>query len=52
MKKNISKNKVQRMRNLVTGDYTSKTSVQSGYKKASDSSKKEGDVFAPSPIIA
>jgi len=45
MKKNISKNKVQRMRNLVTGDYTSKTSVQSGYKKASDSSKKEGDVW-------
>ena len=45
MKKGISKNKVQRMRNLVTGDYTSKTTVQSGYNKASDSKKKEGDVW-------
>jgi len=45
MKKNLSKNKVQRMRNLVTGDYTSKTLAQSGYSKKSNSKKSEGDIW-------
>jgi hypothetical protein len=45
MKKNISKSKVQRMRNLATGNYTSKVSVQSGYEKSSTGRKKEGDVW-------
>lgn len=45
MKKNISKSKVQRMRNLATGNYTSKVSVQSGYTKSSTGRKTEGDVW-------
>ena len=45
MKKNLSKNKVQRMRNLVTGDYTSKTVAQSGYSKTSSTKKIEGDIW-------
>ena len=43
MKKGIKKNAVQRMRNLVTGDYTSKTVAQSGYSKKSSAKKEEGD---------
>jgi len=45
MKKGIKKNAVQRMRNLVTGDYTSKTVAQSGYSKKSSAKKVEGDVW-------
>lgn len=45
MKKGIKKNAVQRMRNLVTGDYTSKTVAQSGYSKKSNSIKSEGDIW-------
>ena len=33
------------MRNLATGNYTSKVSVQSGYAKSSTGRKKEGDVW-------
>ena len=33
MKKGISKNKVQRMRNLVSGNYNAKTKVVSGFTK-------------------
>jgi len=33
------------MRNLVTGDYSGKVSVQSGYGKVSTGRKKEGDVW-------
>lgn len=43
MKKGIKKNTVQRMRNLVTGDYSSKTIIQSGYNKETISKKTEGD---------
>ena len=45
MKKNISKSKVQRMRNLVTGDHTKSISIQSGYGKSEIRKKKEGDVW-------
>tara|TARA_R110001606_G_scaffold190066_2_gene338017 strand:- start:156 stop:743 length:588 start_codon:yes stop_codon:yes gene_type:complete len=45
MKKGIKKSAVQRMRNLVTGDYTSKTLAQSGYSKKSNSKKSEGDIW-------
>jgi len=45
MKKGIKKNAVQRMRNLVTGDYTSKTVAQSGYSKKSSAEKVEGDIW-------
>lgn len=44
MKKAISKNKVQRMRNLVTGDYSKKTTIQSGYS-VSAGKHTEGDVW-------
>jgi len=40
----MDKNKIQRMRNLVTGDYGSKSRVQTGYKKYK-SKKQEGDVW-------
>ena len=40
----MDKAKIQRMRNLVTGDYGSKTHKQSGYKKYKNK-KKEGDVW-------
>jgi hypothetical protein len=33
MKKGISKNKVQRMRNIISGNYSAKGKVQSGYTK-------------------
>jgi len=45
MKKHISKSKVQRMRNLVTGDYTNKTQIRSGYTKESMAKHIEGDVW-------
>lgn len=45
MKKGISKNKVQRMRNLVTGDYSNKTSIQSGYGTKSKTTYSEGDTW-------
>tara|TARA_R110002073_G_scaffold72607_1_gene177887 strand:- start:91 stop:666 length:576 start_codon:yes stop_codon:yes gene_type:complete len=44
MNKGISKNKVQRMRNIVTGDYTSKTNIRSGYTKK-NITRVEGDVW-------
>ena len=40
----MDKNKVQRMRNLVTGDYGSKTKKQTGYKKYNNK-KQEGDIW-------
>tara|TARA_R110000787_G_scaffold51374_5_gene121762 strand:+ start:835 stop:1401 length:567 start_codon:yes stop_codon:yes gene_type:complete len=44
MKKGISKNRVQRMRNLVSGNHNAKSVVRSGYtKKLAD--HKEGDVW-------
>jgi hypothetical protein len=42
--KAISKNKVQRMRNLVTGNYSSKTSIQTGFSTKAKKYK-EGDVW-------
>lgn len=44
MKKGISEKKVQRMRNIITGKYSDKTTVQSGYSK-NTSARKEGDVW-------
>ena len=44
MKKGISKNKVQRMRNLVSGDYSKKTTIQSGFKTKT-TKHVEGDVW-------
>ena len=44
MKKGISKNKVQRMRNLVSGNYNAKTKVVSGFTKTIKEYK-EGDVW-------
>jgi len=44
MKKAIDESKVQRMRNLVSGDYTSKTKIRSGYTKKRIV-RKEGDVW-------
>jgi len=44
MKKAISKNKVQRMRNLVSGNYTKKTTIQSGFNTTT-TKHKEGDVW-------
>ena len=44
MKKALAKNKVQRMRNLVTGDYSKKTTIQSGYS-VSAGKHTEGDVW-------
>ena len=43
MKKGISESKVQRMRNIVKGDYTKSVKTQVGYKKSDK--KKEGDVW-------
>ncbi len=44
MRKSIDENKVQRMRNLVTGDYTKTTYIRSGYttKRAK---RTEGDIW-------
>jgi hypothetical protein len=42
--KKITRNKVQRMRNLVTGDYGAKSQTQSGYRKY-DKKHREGDVW-------
>lgn len=44
MKKGISQSKVQRMRNLVSGDYSSKTKIRSGYS-TKRVVRKEGDVW-------
>lgn len=44
MKKGISKNKVQRMRNLVSGNYGAKSVVRSGYTKRVVEHK-EGDIW-------
>ena len=43
MKKGISESKVQRMRNIVKGDYTKSVKTQVGYKKSDK--KKEGDIW-------
>ncbi len=43
MKKGISESKVQRMRNIVKGDYTKSVNTQVGYKKSDK--KVEGDVW-------
>ena len=37
MKKSISENKVQRMRNIVTKKYNDKTAISTGYKKIKES---------------
>tara|TARA_Y100000401_G_scaffold112595_1_gene112208 strand:- start:389 stop:979 length:591 start_codon:yes stop_codon:yes gene_type:complete len=42
--KKIKQSKVQRMRNLVTGDYTAKTQTRSGYKKYKNK-KVEGEIW-------
>ena len=44
MNKRISKNKVQRMRNLVTGNYGDKTQQRTGYRKY-NKKYKEGDIW-------
>tara|TARA_R100001463_G_scaffold71623_1_gene125430 strand:- start:20 stop:583 length:564 start_codon:yes stop_codon:yes gene_type:complete len=44
MKKGISTSKVKRMRNLVSGNFSSKTKIRSGYLKKEDS-REEGDVW-------
>ena len=44
LKKEFKKSDVERVRNLVNKDYTSKTKAQSGYKKISKRYK-EGDVW-------
>ena len=46
MKKGISESKVQRMRNIVKGDYTKSINTQVGYKKSDK--KVEGDVWEES----
>ena len=43
MKKSISEDKVQRMRNIVKGDYTKSIKTQIGYKRLEERS--EGDVW-------
>ena len=43
MKKSISEEKVQRMRNIVKGDYTKSVKTQVGYKKVEERS--EGDIW-------
>jgi len=43
MKKNISEDKVQRMRNIVKGDYTKSVKTQVGYTR--DLERSEGDVW-------
>jgi hypothetical protein len=47
LKKEFKQSDVQRVRNLVNKDFTSKTKAQSGYKKASDRHR-EGDVWEES----
>ena len=44
MKKAIKESKVQRMRNLVTGNYNSSTEIQTGYGKKR-AKRLEGDVW-------
>ena len=44
MRKSISESKVQRMRNLVSGDYSSKTKIRSGYT-TKRIVRKEGDIW-------
>ena len=44
MKKSISKSKVQRMRNIVTGKYNNKSKIQTGYLKTKKKHT-EGDVW-------
>ena len=44
MKKSISKSKVQRMRNIVTGKYNDKSRIQTGYLKTKKKYK-EGDIW-------
>jgi len=44
LKKEFKQSDVQRVRNLVNKDFTSKTKAQSGYKKSSERHK-EGDVW-------
>ena len=44
MKKGISQNKVNRMRNLVTGDHNAKTKISSGYETKTIE-RVEGDVW-------
>lgn len=44
MKKGISKNKVQRMRNLVSGNHNAKSVIRSGYTKPVVE-RKEGDIW-------
>ena len=43
MKKGISESKVQRMRNIVKGNYTKSVNTQIGYKKSDK--KQEGDIW-------
>jgi len=47
LKKEFKQSDVQRVRNLVNKDFTSKTKAQAGYKKASDRHR-EGDVWEES----
>tara|TARA_R110002051_G_scaffold299461_1_gene366609 strand:- start:42 stop:629 length:588 start_codon:yes stop_codon:yes gene_type:complete len=42
--KQFSKNKIQRMRNLATGNYGDKTKASSGYRKYNDR-REEGDIW-------
>ena len=44
MKKAISKSKVQRMRNIVSGNYNDKSVIRSGYTKKI-AERKEGDIW-------
>ena len=44
MKKGIKESNVQRMRNLVSGNYSSKTKISSGYTKTTKDYK-EGDIW-------
>ena len=44
MKKGLSQDKVQRMRNLVSGNHTAKSKLSSGYTKK-DITRVEGDIW-------
>ncbi len=44
MKKGITKNKVQRMRNIISGNYNAKSKISSGYTKR-NVTRKEGDIW-------
>ena len=44
LKKEFNKSDVQRIRNIVNKDYTSKTKFQSGYSKNS-TLREEGDIW-------